>query len=109
MLKPKLLTIFLCVFSSLSYAEYLPLVDSCTELVSIYASRDEKRFLAAQTTSISESLRAGYCLGVLKQYEKSNYFNCHSNWYDRAKFISTYSLKKHRPSENELLRLSCEI
>jgi len=40
-------------------------IKSCKEVVEIYKSRDEKRLLASQTTSLSEALRAGYCIGLL--------------------------------------------
>lgn len=40
----------------------------CTELIGIYDKRAQKKFLAMQTTSASEALRAGYCLGVVREY-----------------------------------------
>ncbi|NNN61673.1 hypothetical protein FKQ60_12725 [Vibrio sp. A11] len=85
-----------------------PLVDSCAELVNIYASKHKRHLLAAQTTSLSESLRAGYCLGVIDQYAKSQY-RCRSDWFTRAEFIARYALEENPPSERDLLRLSCEI
>ncbi len=84
------------------------LADSCGELINIYASKNKKRLLAAQTTSLSESLRAGYCLGVIEQYAKSEY-SCRSNWFKRAEFIAQYAQEENPPSESRLLRLSCEI
>lgn len=107
-LKLIILTISLCFLPQLSSAKSLPLVESCSELVNIYASKNEQHLLAAQTTSLSESLRAGYCLGVLEQYAKSEY-SCRSNWFRRAEFIAKYVLEESHPSESKLLRLSCEI
>ncbi len=103
-----ILTISLCFMPPSSSAKSLPLVESCAELINIYVSKNEQHLLAAQTTSLSESLRAGYCLGVLEQYEKSKY-NCRSNWFKRAEFIAKYVLEENHPSESKLLRLSCEI
>jgi hypothetical protein len=93
---------------TLSMAKSLPLVDSCVELVNVYDSRNSQRLLAAQTTSLSESLRAGYCLGVLEQYSESKY-GCRSDWFRRAEFIASYSQESNPPSERKLLKLSCEM
>jgi len=89
-------------------AKSLPLVESCVELVNIYDSRNSQRLLAAQTTSLSESLRAGYCLGVLNEYAKSEY-RCRRDWFRRAEFIASYSQESNHPSERKILKLSCEI
>lgn len=104
------LLIVICITSlpTLSIAKSLPLVDSCVELVNIYESRYSQRLLAAQTTSLSESLRAGYCLGVLEQYAKSEY-SCRSDWFRRAEFIASYSQETNPPSERKILELSCEM
>lgn len=89
-------------------AKSLPLVESCVELVNIYESKNSQRLLAAQTTSLSESLRAGYCLGVLEQYSESKY-GCRSDWFRRAQFIATYAEESIPLSEKKLLTLSCEL
>ncbi|WP_143870667.1 hypothetical protein [Catenovulum sediminis] len=94
--------------SAIISAKPLSLTDSCAELINIYASKNEKHLLAAQTTSLSESLRAGYCLGVIDQYAKSE-DHCRSDWFKRAEFIAKYALEENSPSEKKLLRLSCEI
>ena len=88
-------------------AAELSLTDSCAELVNIYKSRQEQRFLAAQTTSLSEGLRAGYCLGVLEQYSK-NHYRCRSNWFKRATFIARQQGLDSYFNEKELLEKSCE-
>ncbi|BBB29879.1 hypothetical protein [Neptunomonas japonica] len=88
-------------------ASELSITDSCAELVNIYKSHKEQRFLAAQTTSLSEGLRAGYCLGVLEQYSK-NHYRCRSNWFKRAKFIAQQQGLDSYFSEQELLEKSCE-
>lgn len=99
--------VFLLV-PAITSAKSIPLADSCAELINIYASKNEKHLLAAQTTSLSESLRAGYCLGVIEQYAKGEH-HCRSDWFKRAEFIANYALEKNPPSERKLLRLSCEI
>ena len=98
----------LLLVPAITSAKSLSLTDSCAELINIYASKNEKHLLAAQTTSLSESLRAGYCLGVIEQYAKSEY-HCRSDWFKRAEFIAKYALEENSPSERKLLRLSCEI
>lgn len=101
-------TLLLSVLPTVSMAKSPLLIEGCVELINIYKSSKEQRLLAAQTTSLSESLRAGYCLGVLDQYAKTEY-RCRSDWFKRAKFIATYSLEEHPPTEDKLLELSCEV
>lgn len=110
MLNIKYLPIIICAMGlpAQTIAKPLPLVESCVELVNIYESKNSQRLLAAQTTSLSESLRAGYCLGVIEQYAKSKY-RCRSNWFRRAEFIASYSQETHPPSERKILELSCEM
>jgi hypothetical protein len=45
------------------------LVDGCNEAVSIYNKKQEKKLWAGLTTSNSESLKAGYCIGVMEAYK----------------------------------------
>ena len=62
-------------------------IQSCKEVVEIYKSRDEKRLLASQTTSLSEAMRAGYCIGLLATTGCQSRF-MKSNWLDAAKRIA---------------------
>lgn len=48
--------------------EMAELRTGCREAISIWDKREEKKFLAMQTTSASEALRAGYCRGVVIEY-----------------------------------------
>ncbi|RUO47805.1 hypothetical protein CWE21_08200 [Pseudidiomarina aquimaris] len=48
-------------------AEFL--IGACQAVTEIYNAHNEKRFLASQTTSLADAMRAGYCLGVMKQYQ----------------------------------------
>lgn len=50
------------------------LIEGCQELTEIYSSHDQERFLAAATTSLSEAMRAGYCLGTLTEFKR--HFKC---------------------------------
>lgn len=106
--KYAMLAIALASLPMASNAKEITLVDSCVELINIYESKSSVRLLAAQTTSLSESLRAGYCLGVIDQYDKSGY-DCRSDWYERAQFIAREALKERQLPERKLLELSCEI
>lgn len=87
------------------------LVDSCREVVEIFKQRDETSFLASQRTSLAESMRAGYCIGVLQQYSKSaksSYCNyTRSNWFEMAKAIAAVSTPEKtlsHTSTNSLLK-----
>lgn len=68
------------------------LVESCVELVNIYKKRDEMRFAAAQTTSLSEAMRAGYCRGVLDEFQRS--YRCHTDdWLSQAATIASHAFE----------------
>lgn len=45
------------------------LLDGCNEVVNIYNKNQEKKLWAGLTTSNSESLKAGYCMGVMSAYK----------------------------------------
>ncbi len=73
------------------------LVESCAELVDIYVKRDQLRFAAAQTTSLAEAMRAGYCRGVLDEFRR--HYQCKNNdWRDQAEIIA-----RHSPTQLEEL------
>ncbi|MET4161266.1 hypothetical protein ABIE61_001098 [Marinobacterium sp. MBR-111] len=103
-----IVTLFVAGFTcQLAAAESrFSLIESCGELVSIYKSRNEKRLLAAQTTSLAESLRAGYCIGVLQENARQQRY-CQRNWFERATLIAQMKDWKGF-SEEELLERSCE-
>jgi len=72
------------------------LVQACQEAVSVYKSRDEQRLLSSVKTSMSEAMRAGYCIGVLQQYIKQKSTCSYSryrtsNWYTLAQSIADIS------------------
>lgn len=84
------------------------LIQSCNELVGIYAERDKQNLLAGVTTSVSEALQAGYCMGVLDEYRRHE--RCYSqDWFTQARKIAEMSVAySERISLNELLEFSCE-
>ena len=83
------------------------LIESCYELVGIYESKNKKALLAAQTTSLSEALRAGYCRGVIAEYKRQNVCR-RTDWFDMAKFIAhQFSFESKFKSTSKLLRLAC--
>lgn len=45
------------------------LADGCNEAINIYNKKQEKKLLVGLTTSNSESLKAGYCIGVMSAYK----------------------------------------
>ena len=85
--------------SSLASTDPARLIESCTELVNIYAKRDELRFAAAQFTSLSEAMRAGYCRGVLDEYRRNH--ACASNdWREQANTIAGHVFEQ--PSATDI-------
>lgn len=83
------------------------LIQSCKELVGIYAKRDQQHLLAGLVTSPSEALRAGYCRGVLDEYRR-NSFCAQSNWHIQAARIADYpAYAEEQPSVEILLKQSC--
>lgn len=63
------------------------IIESCKEVIEIYKARDEKKFMASQRTSLTEALRAGYCIGLITMTacERGSYKN---DWMKAAKLIS---------------------
>lgn len=85
------------------------LIQSCQELVGIYSKRDEKNFAAGLTTSLSEALRAGYCMGVVDEYRR-NYECDTDSWLRQAQAIAELPVSfAKRTSVEELLGISCDI
>ena len=83
------------------------LIQSCKELVGIYAKRDEQNLLAGVSTGLSEALRAGYCRGVLDEHRR-NSFCAQSNWHIQAARIADYpAYAEELPSVEILLKQSC--
>lgn len=86
------------------------LIKGCGELTGIYKNQGEKRLLAAQMTSLSEALRAGYCRGVIDEYRRSgHYYNCRGvDWLQQATFIAQYAtMPTDRLRVEDLLERSC--
>lgn len=78
------------------------LIESCTELVNIYAKRDQLRFAAAQTTSLSEAMRAGYCRGVLDEYQRN--YQCRTrDWREQANTIAQRAHEQPDAQDVDLL------
>ncbi len=102
-----MISLVLMNYPSFSKEPNVSLIEGCNELVNIYKSKNKKHLLAAQTTSLTESLRAGFCLGVIKEYSKNH--RCRSDWFDRAKFIAKFYEERDRISETSILKQSCEI
>ena len=83
------------------------LIQSCKELLGIYATRDQQHLLAGLVTSPSEALRAGYCRGVLDEYRRSS-FCAQSDWHTQAARIADYPTDAEElPPVETLLRQSC--
>lgn len=81
------------------------LVSACREVVDIYDKRGEAKLLAGQRTSLSEGIKAGYCMGMTLQYSKQS-ISCdyHTrSWFEMAEKIANSDL-----TESELKWKSTE-
>lgn len=63
------------------------LVQGCKELTAIYSSRQQQRLMAAATTSLSEAMMAGYCMGVVSEYQRRSYCQA-TDWHELASRIA---------------------
>ena len=70
------------------------LVQSCQEAIDIFASQEETGYLAAYRTSLSEAMRAGYCIGVIEHFTAvyTDYCCRSLGWFDHAKSIASIEL-----------------
>lgn len=93
-----------------SYENANLLVQSCGEAVDIFSSHDETGYLAAYRTSLSEALRAGYCIGVLEQFSEIYSEHCPGNdgWFESAKRIASLNLSQQETATTSTLDLLAE-
>ena len=74
--------------SSFGDGSAIDLISACQAATEIFNSRNEKRLLASQRTSLSDALRAGYCLGALEQYRCPLGDNVGRSSFDAARRIA---------------------
>jgi len=104
--------VLLILFSSFSvYAknsETENLVKGCNELVGIYENHKEKRLVSSLIVSSSDSLLAGYCMGVTKSLT-TLYSSCRGrNWYQLAERIANeWEIEEKNASFDRYLRRMC--
>ena len=114
---PLLLVMIMLVPSQAPLAKEAPfqlqntafLVEPCKEAMDIFASQEETGYLAAYRTSLSEAMRAGYCIGVIEQYSYTYEPYCgeSSRWFEIAQRIASVELTQHELAQKrtgELLR-----
>lgn len=79
------------------------LVESCKETMDIFASQEETGYLAAYRTSLSEAMRAGYCIGVIEHFTAvySEYCGPSSSWFDHAQRIASLELTQHELAQTD--------
>lgn len=84
------------------------LVQGCQELVAIYSNHDERRLMAGVTTSVSEAMRAGYCMGVINEYQRTTLCGVR-DWHVLASRIAEIPVGYARNQQaNYLLVTACE-
>ncbi len=80
------------------------LIESCREAVEIYQKRDQQNLLAGIATSMSEALRAGFCIGVVQQHINSS-DNCYgTDWLEAASTIAALSVTTRWNTRKRLLQ-----
>ncbi|WP_445776778.1 hypothetical protein [Shewanella sp.] len=72
------------------------LQQSCRDAVEIFDNKGQPGAYAALHTSMSEAMRAGYCIGTVQQYSQRSP-SCYSsygrsNWLDMARAIASFSI-----------------
>ncbi|AUZ79062.1 MULTISPECIES: hypothetical protein [Aeromonas] len=83
------------------------LIEGCVEAIQIYENNQQYTFKAALITSLSEALRAGYCKGVIDEYDRGH--DCKGDWLKRARYVAGYKDEKSLPPSTEsLLRGACQ-
>jgi hypothetical protein len=80
--------------SPFQYRDANLLIQSCQEAVDVFSSHEKTGYLAAYRTSLSEALRAGYCIGVLEQFSDAYERECggNSGWFENAQRIASLTL-----------------
>jgi hypothetical protein len=74
--------------SSFGDGTSIDLALACQAATTVFNSRNEKRLLASQRTSLSDALRAGYCLGALELYSCPRHSNTVRSSFDAARRIA---------------------
>ncbi|GGO77593.1 hypothetical protein GCM10011348_07500 [Marinobacterium nitratireducens] len=87
------------------------LIESCREVVEIFSRRDEQNMLAAVSTSLSEAMRAGYCIGVVQQYRSEGpgcrYGYSSKDWFTAARFLAELPVNADHSVSRMLRAASC--
>lgn len=83
------------------------LVQSCQEAVDVFSSHEKTGYLAAYRTSLSEALRAGYCIGVLEQFSDAYDEYCVSSagWFENAKRIASLNLTQRESATTTTMEI----
>ncbi len=79
------------------------LSENCQELIAIYNKKGDQRLFAGMSTSVSEAMRAGICLGMIEEH--TNHSRCSRDWYDMAEIIAVEN--DSQKSAEDLLEMSC--
>ena len=93
------------------------LLQSCREAVELFDPKGNLGDYAALHTSMSEAMRAGYCIGVVKQYIQGSHScdskrNKNARWLEIATMLANVSMGRQalkKTSDTELLkRVYCD-
>lgn len=112
--KSLLIVLLSSIVSSFSMADAFSsadgkmLIQSCREAVKLFENRDEPSILSGFTTSLSEAMRAGYCIGMIEQY-LSMTGNCNgfvTSWKPVAELIAKQNENSFPRSSQRLLEFA---
>lgn len=85
--------------SSFGDGTSIDLILSCQAATKVFNSRNEQRLLASQRTSLSDALRAGYCLGALEHYRCPQGDNVRRSSFEAARLIAELDTDFYRDRE----------
>ena len=84
---------------------YHELITNCRELLALHGRKATP--LAALTTSVSEAMKAGYCLGVIDQYRSQHRGYCRNDNYEFAQHLVRAASTPGAHWPGNLLRRAC--
>ena len=110
-MKQLLVVLILCVSFSVQAedSEAEKLIKGCNELVGIHKNYSEKRLSASLFASSSDSMLAGYCMGVTKLLTEFGGRSCGGrNWYELAELIANqWKIQSINVTVDKALRNIC--
>lgn len=108
-----------CVMAKPTEPESVKLIKACKELVAMYDREGVENKLVSWFGSVSEGMQAGYCRGVIVEYQRNdelraeeqwpNHKPCNQpDWFIQAQQIANFSPESYEDhSIGKILESSC--